>query len=71
MSSAVTFTPLGSSPAASMNERTALTTAARKPCSWVPPWVVGMPFTYERMVSSGDSVHCSAASTRIGSSFCM
>ena len=69
MSSAVMLTPLGSRPAVSMKERTALTTAARSPCSCVPPEMVGMPLTYERMVSSGDSVHCSAASTRMGSSF--
>ena len=47
-----------------MNERTALTIAARKPCSCVPPCVVGMPLTYERIVSSCDSVHCSATSIR-------
>ena len=37
---------------ASMKLRTALTIAARKPCSCVPPCVVGMPLTYERIVSS-------------------
>jgi hypothetical protein len=56
---AVSVTPLGARFSCSMNARTALTIAARKPCSCVPPCVVGMPFTYERIVSSCDSVHCS------------
>jgi hypothetical protein len=64
MSSAVSVTPLGARFSCSMNARTALTTAARNPCSCVPPCVVGMPLTYERIVSSCDSVHWRAASRR-------
>ncbi len=64
MSSAVRVTPLGARFSWSMNARTALTIADRNPCSCVPPWVVGMPFTYDRIVSSCDSVHCIVASMR-------
>ena len=53
MSSAVSVTPLGWMFLASMKARTALTTAALKPFSCVPPERVGMPLAYERHVVVG------------------